>query len=466
MSTIGTLGVSILSGAQDWQIFQQSPTGTAAISLAGQWRTENPFTRVQVMVRLVLEDTGSAVRRTLEWRPADTQLDGRWSYTLIDVPRGGLYRIETGLQLDDGPVEWIQRGDMIHHLGVGDVWIIAGQSNAAGYGRNPTLDGPELGVHMFHARGQWALATHPLADSTSTRYPANREFANAAQSPFLHFARVLKHALGYPIGLIPTALGGSALDQWLPSKSGALFTNMLAYVRDSGGQCRGMVWYQGESDANETKGPTYLQRFTEFVAECRTALATPALPIITAQLNRWTASDPMTPGIHAGWDIVREAQRQAARTIPGVHVMATLDCGLSDLIHNGADANRVIAERMAAIVLGAVCGHDIKHRHPDLESARADGPRRVVLTFADVDLRLSFDNNIQAQIPFAVRDATGMVPLTSCRIEPPNRVVLELHRDAGPAAVVVGAPSACPPYQVPFDVSGYRPILAFTATIT
>jgi sialate O-acetylesterase len=40
-------------------------------------------------------------------------------------PGRGLYRVETCLQINGNEVtEWAIRGDMIHHVGVGDLWVI------------------------------------------------------------------------------------------------------------------------------------------------------------------------------------------------------------------------------------------------------------------------------------------------------------------------------------------------------
>ena len=122
-------GVIIESGAQDWQIFQQDRDGAAVIRLKGRWLADEAHRTARVLVRLVDEETYEPVSLALEWRRATTRQDGSWSAVLRDVPRGGLYRLETGLQLNGGPVEWVKRGDMVHHLGVGDLWVIAGQSN-------------------------------------------------------------------------------------------------------------------------------------------------------------------------------------------------------------------------------------------------------------------------------------------------------------------------------------------------
>ncbi len=53
-----------------------------------------------------------------------------------DIPAGGLYRIESCLKEEKNtPLEWATRGDCVEHFGVGDLFVIAGQSNAVGYGK-------------------------------------------------------------------------------------------------------------------------------------------------------------------------------------------------------------------------------------------------------------------------------------------------------------------------------------------
>ncbi len=457
-------GVIIADGPQDWQILQQDGSGRTLIRLAGRWSTAEPFRTARVVVRLIDEARMQPVTRVFDWRPAHTERAGTWSATLRQVPAGGLYRIETGLQLDGGPVEWARRGDMRHHIGVGDLWVIAGQSNAAGYGKAPCYDPPVLGVHCFHACGEWRLATHPFSDSTGTQYPANREAANGSHSPFLAFGRRLLQTLGHPIGLIPAALGGSPLVRWVRGDNGDLFQNMLAYLRDAGGACRGMVWIQGESDTAPEQRSVYARRFTRMVADFRKTQRSPRLPIITAQINRYIG-EPYDRPVHDGWEVIRESQRQIARDLPDVAVVSTLDLALSDGIHNDSRGNLTLGERMADAALGMAYGRDVKWRCPDVSRVRRLRASVIELTFDHVETRLHFENNIPEQFPFAVRDPSGNVPVKGWRFTAKNRLRLELARPLRGEASVTGAPTACPPGVIPLDLCGYRPMLGFTCLV-
>lgn len=454
------IGAILENGPADWQILQQNAAGVTDIPLSGRWAFESPGV---VQVRLVHEDTGVPVNRALDWQPAETRPDGAWQIVLPNVPAGGLYRLETRFRPDNQPAgEWSIRGDMRHFLGVGDLWIIAGQSNSAGYGRGPYHDPPELGVHVFRNSEQWALATQPLNESTDTRHPVNRETANPGHSPYLHFGRLLKQALNHPIGLIQTALGGSALSAWNPaeSKSAVLFHNMVHCARQAGGRVRGIVWYQGESDANDKDAPTYLQRFGEALEAWRAALGDPDLPVITAQLNRVTQALMS----EAGWTQVREAQRQAARRLKNVAVVPTLDLPLSDLIHNSPAGNMLLAERMARAALGMVYGRPVEYRAPDLIAARRlDDGRAIELVFEPVTSRM--DTIDVSAMPFRVVDGDAEVAVTRVIYPGDHTIRLELAGPVTTHAQAHGCYGLNPPVA-PMDMERLIPILGFSTHLT
>src|SRR5579859_371689 len=452
------LGVMITSGATDWQIFQRDSRGWGQMALTGHWVSPEPGT---AEARLVDQDTGTPVSQNLDWQPAETRADGTWALTLVRVPAGGLYRLETRFNRTSNPAgEWSDRGDTRHFLGVGDLWVIAGQSNAAGYGRGPVYDPPELGLHLFRNSMQWALATHPLNDSTGTLHTVNREAANPGHAPYLHFARILKRELGCPIGLVQTSLGGSPLAQWDPTEPGPLGElgrNMLRCVQAVGGRVKGVLWYQGESDCNASDGATYLERFGQAVASWRAAVGQPDLPVLTVQLNRMNA--PADGENERGWALVREAQRQAARTIPYVVVVPAFDLPLSDFIHNSPAGNMLLGERLARAALGAVHGQPFQYLAPDLQTATAaaDG-RRVDLTFAPVISRM--DNVDPTANSFIVEDGLGRVPVTQVVYPGGPMVQLVLERALSGPAVVHGGYGVAPA-SVPIDVERFMPMLGF-----
>jgi len=287
----------------------------------------------------------------------------------------------------------------------------------------------------------------------------NREAANPGHSPYLHLGRLLVRSLGYPIGLVQTALGGSPLQAWNPAEPGGavLYRNMVHCVELAGGRVKGILWYQGESDANRGPAETYLERFGQAVDAWRRALGDETLPVLTVQLNRHYA--PTTPEMDRAWSIVREAQRQAARRIPGVYVIPTCDLPLSDLIHTSPGGNMLLAARLAQAALGGVYGRPVEYRAPDLQVAqRAKRGRMVELAFAPVTSRMDC-MDITANC-FCVEDEQGDVPVAQVIYLGDEKVRLRLERALVGKAVVHGA-YGISPAMAPMDMERFVPMLGF-----
>ena len=450
-------GVLIEKGPQDWQIFQQK-NGCASIEAEGRFVFQNgvAFDPPGVWLRLVREDSGLDATG---WQRAEVLPGNRWKIALF-APAGGLYRLESCLSEESGrgAIEWGTRGDMRHHLGVGDLYVIAGQSNSAGYGKDPFYDPPELGVHLCRNSLRWDLATHPMNDSTGSLHPVNTESANPGASPYLSFARTLKRELGYPIGLVQASLGGSPHSRWNTDENGDLYRAMMEVIRAQGGAVKGVLWYQGCSDANPAASASYLERFSTVVARFRAEMGA-EVPWLTVQLNRQMEGGG--ENVDAFWGQVREAQRQAARTIPGVSVVPSTDCPLSDGIHNSASANVMLGERLAAAALRDIYGRQHSHPAPDLAEAVLREPRCIALRFDNVAGRLyDIDSEQIRRRAVTVSDNGGEIPVEGMTCAG-DTLLLRLGRDAGEGCTVSAGWQQQPPVLMPVDAATHLPLLSF-----
>jgi hypothetical protein len=317
----------------------------------------------------------------------------------------------------------------------------------------------ELGVHLFRNSERWSLATHPMNESTDTQHAVNREAANPGHSPYLQFGRLLKRDLGYPVGLVQTSLGGSPLRRWNPGEpeDSDLFENMVRCVEKVGGKVRGILWYQGESDAGtDADATSYAERFAQAVSAWREALKDTELPVLTVQLNRAFRPED-DAGADRYWSQVREAQRQVPKQVPVVAVVPTLDLPLSDLIHLSPAGNMLLGERLARAALGMVYGRGIAWKAPDLVAVRSkDG--RVELDFVNVESRMD-SIDVQANA-FRIEDEGGQVPVTEVIYPQDNRVELVLGRALQGKATVHGAYGMAPA-TVPADMERFLPMLGF-----
>lgn len=95
----------------------------------------------------------------------------------------------------------------------------------------------------------------------------------------------------------------------------------------------GVLWYQGESNAETmADARAYASLLPALVADWRRLWRRPDLPFLVVQLPGYGAPAAEPPAEQA-WATLREAQLAAARTVPGVATVVTLDLGEADDIH-------------------------------------------------------------------------------------------------------------------------------------
>lgn len=409
-------GVTVTSGITPWQIFQQNADHTADIHVEGEYHLVHlsqelplqfeavPHKNTTVKARIALESTGESV---IPWTVCEVSDELHWSITFRNVPAGGLYRLETYMDYEGWDGLSCTRGDMVHNWGIGDVFVIAGQSNAAGRAKNPVADDPELGVHVLRGNARWDLATHPLGETTDAIHVGHYENHNPGHSPWLHFAKRLKRELGYPIGLVTAAYGGAPLRWWNPEENGSLLRNMLDMLGDYGLHPKAVLWYQGEAEGYENSAETYPERFRAFVEATRATLGQPDLPFITCQLNR--CMERADEHLDRQWGMVREAQRVAAHTLPNVTVVPTTDLAMYDFIHIAAQENLVVGERCARSILRLCYGKAYDDAAPEPESAVLTAPDTVKLTFSNIRNWLNPYEVAGKDLPIELEDDLGLI---------------------------------------------------------
>lgn len=440
-------GVHIISGARDWQIFSRGHDDTALVPLRGVARParispEPPFTfaptpdatGLAVAARVVSEVDGGAV---VPWVRTECAPDGSWAID-VRIPAGGTYRIETRLDQIGGDGYTLTRGDHVRHLGVGDVYLVIGQSNAAGRARDQVEDGPQVGVHQFRSDGDWGLAAHPLNDPTGAVHLGHFENHNTGHSPMLHLAKRLQAASGVPVGLVVAAFGGAPLRWWADADGLApLGENAAAMLEAAGARPRAAIWYQGEADCFELVADDYADRFGAFVELFRARVGVADLPFFTVQLARCTMAVDDPAAQDRSWGMLREQQRRAAHEIPGVHVVPAGDLPLYDFIHLSSAANLVVGERLADAIDAELFGGARAWRAPEPTHIERAGETSVALTFSPI---LNWINDFglpAARCPFDVEDADGLLTVTAWRVDD-DRITLDLDRAPGDDAVVHG----------------------------
>ena len=217
---------------------------------------------------------------------------GRFKARLAGLPVGGPYDIELSIGSQRAKVRDVM---------VGDVWLLAGQSNMEGNGllRDALPSHPK--VRAFYMTDRWGVARDPLHnpfDAVDAVHPKLLVAQKVVRQPKYvtgvgpgrAFALEMLRRTGVPQGLIPCAHGGTTMDQWDPAQKKlggeSLYGALIRRFTKNGSRVAGLLWYQGESDALANQLAQYVQKMLRLVRSFRKDLGQAALPIVMSQIAR------------------------------------------------------------------------------------------------------------------------------------------------------------------------------------
>ena len=171
-----------------------------------------------------------------------------------------------------------------------DLYLLCGQSNMKGRGIMPELPIRDPRIIMMHKMDdQWYLARHPLHLVGSARTFEGHD--NAGVGPGLAFAEALaQQDRTAAIGLLPCAVGGSSIKLW--QKGAKLYQDAVRRARTALGdtapvkaRLRGILWLQGEANANAAELPLHAERLRTMIEAFRTDLGQPDLPFVACTVG-------------------------------------------------------------------------------------------------------------------------------------------------------------------------------------
>ena len=201
-----------LSSPLDYQVFQRQPTGRGMVRVSGHAPGN--------VVRLEARFTGRSRQTELpgDWRAVEiSRQDGSFE-TNIYLPDGGWYTGEVRFFSENR----LEGSLTIPHVGVGEVFVVAGQSNSSNHGsaRQQVTSGL---VTAFDGQ-RWQIADDPQPGASGTGGSFIPAFGDALAARF-----------GVPVGLACVGAGGTSVREWLPA--GERMTNQPttgAHVKSSG----------------------------------------------------------------------------------------------------------------------------------------------------------------------------------------------------------------------------------------
>ncbi len=357
---------------------------------------------------------------------------GRWAHTLR-FPTG-MHRIETGVELAQAGYNpyYLGHGDMLWSVFVGEVFAIAGQSNAAGYGKGKVCDPPQYGVSVFDAG--WRTAAHPIGQTVASATYADA--LNCGHSAWLCFGKQILEQTGAPVGLVPAALNGSGIRSWQPGEP--LFENLVALAKQTG--AGSIIWYQGCTDTDAPDG--YEELLERMLLELQTRLG--GVSVLIVQLSGTT--NAQRDG--RGWRLVREAQRRAAERFGALLIPAYDLTRYSDDIHLGPADN---------LLLGARTAEKFLHQSPAGEITARLTNGAVEIRFDDVRLRpgkaeglLLLDAQNEA-IPCEACAEGNILQLSGSGVKNARRVTLAFDRIYTGVAPRDEAGNVLPYFDIPIE---------------
>ncbi len=222
------------------------------------------------------------------------------------------------------------------------IFLLVGQSNMAGRGTVETADRtPVARVWMLDRNEQWVPAVEPVHfDKPVAGVGPGRAFG----------AAVAAHDRRLQVGLVPAAVGGSSIVAWEPGAADAAtrthpYDDALrrARVALQRGELAGILWHQGESDANAARAPEYEARLRALVRRFRADLNAPDVPFVVGELGHF----PERP-----WDQWRahvdSVHRALPRLEPRVAYVSAEGLGhRGDTLHFSSAAARALGRRYA-----------------------------------------------------------------------------------------------------------------------
>lgn len=255
-------------------IVQRDTANTGDIIVTGTYLGSPDRIEARAVVMAGASNSGA----TTAWQVIDAAPTGSsYSGVLADVPEGGWYNLE--VRTVTGGVA--SGSIVIEKVGVGDVYVIAGQSNSANWGTpvyTPADDRVSVRLSVSGATWRHGHDPMPIADG-------------GGGSAWSRLGDLLTARENVPIGFISVGVGGTRVDQWVPGTSH--YDNRLKPALQSFpvNGFRAVLWHQGESDSiASTSKANYITRMQSVIAQSRLD-ASWQVPWILAEVSYYSTTN-------------------------------------------------------------------------------------------------------------------------------------------------------------------------------
>ncbi len=293
-----------LSSPLDYQVIQRRAKGGASLVIAGTLAVGDVRSR-QLESRIIADG------RVGKWQRLAASFQESAFQATREVPDGGWYRLEVRALSENQVVA----ETAVEHVGVGQVFVVAGQSNSANHGEEKQVT--QTGKVAAFDGQRWQLANDPQPGASGGGGSFIPPFGDAMVQRF-----------NVPVGIIACGIGASSVREWLPKGSrfpnpptltgrvrrlpsgewesqGEAFEMFVSRMKQLGPHgFRAVLWHQGESDANQQDptrtlaGNLYREYLAQLIRESRRAIGWDA-PWFVAQVSYHVPGDEASPDIRA-----------------------------------------------------------------------------------------------------------------------------------------------------------------------
>jgi hypothetical protein len=230
-----------------------------------------------------------------------------------------------------------------------DLWLLCGQSNMKGRGVMPEEPKQDPRIVMMHKMDdQWYHARHPLHLTGDAKTFQGHD--NAGVGPGLAFAEVLaEQDKTAAIGLVPCAVGGSSIKLW--QKGAKLYEEAIRRAKLAlqttapvKARIRGVIWLQGEANANPQELPLHAERLRAMIEALRADLELQELPFIACTIGEMKP-EPLLTNLKA----MNEIQLALPKSVPHTACVDARDLKthIGDAVHFDTAAQNEIGRRFA-----------------------------------------------------------------------------------------------------------------------
>ena len=284
--------------------------------------------------------------------------DGKWK-AVVSTPAGSM--MPHRVRITETDFREASDSITLDNILIGEVWFCSGQSNMEmpldgfwdcpvnGSAEEIAFSGRLDGIRMATIPKTGALSPqNTVGGPWKTCCPENAGQFSAAG---YHFAKALNAVLNVPVGIISCSWGGSSLEGWLPEDivSGypdidcrvsepaegnkgwnwdahtpfVMYNGMLFPLKNY--TVSGFLWYQGET--NVGRHDTYAARLQTLAAHWRGLWGQGELPFYLVELAPYRYGESNDGNRKGGISgaLLREAQFEAARSIPNSGIVCTND---------------------------------------------------------------------------------------------------------------------------------------------